>query len=299
VSIGTYGITRSSDVSIDDIDAFYNYTPNRETQNDVFIRIAANSIITYNYLPIDEQILGQENLLEGVYNLNLPSTIFNQLGFYTIYLRPKVISLTVMDCGVLSALPTIKGLLLNLNDLPSNLVSNNLLQGYKIEYINSDGTKMRNIVRYVVTSNKVSPVTENIGNTSQKAVRYRFDDAGTLLFLQLTPSSSSDVKPNAQPFIGNPGQTILLSNTNFEPLSIEIEMVENTLDTLMDIVAGEQVKDVQKGILTHYDKDRVITKQFDLYNIKDDVSDVPLFEIKERRLNVDESENFEDVISGI
>ena len=299
MSIGTYGITRSSDVSIDDIDAFYNYTPNRETQNDVFIRIAANSIITYNYLPIDEQILGQENLLEGVYNLNLPSTIFNQLGFYTIYLRPKVISLTVMDCGVLSALPTIKGLLLNLNDLPSNLVSNNLLQGYKIEYINSDGTKMRNIVRYVVTSNKVSPVTENIGNTSQKAVRYRFDDAGTLLFLQLTPSSSSDVKPNAQPFIGNPGQTILLSNTNFEPLSIEIEMVENTLDTLMDIVAGEQVKDVQKGILTHYDKDRVITKQFDLYNIKDDVSDVPLFEIKERRLNVDESENFEDVISGI
>jgi len=120
-----------------------------------------------------------------------------------------------------------------------------------------------------------------------------------LMFLQVTPSSSSDVKPNALPFIGNPGQTILVSNTFFTPLTIEVELVENTLDTLADIVAGEQIKDVQKGILTHYDKNRVITKQFNLYEIKEDVTDVPLFEVKEKRTSIDETQNFDDIVDEV
>jgi len=119
------------------------------------------------------------------------------------------------------------------------------------------------------------------------------------MFLQLTPSSSSDVKPNALPFIGNPGQTILISNTFFTPLTLEVELVENTIDTLSDIVAGEQIKDVQRGILTHYDKNRVITKQFNLYEIKEDVTDVPLFEVKEKRTSVDETQNFDDITDEV
>jgi len=154
---------------------------------------------------------------------------------------------------------------------------------------------LRNVVRYVVTSNKVSVSTENVGNTTQKAQRYRFDDSGTQLFLQLTPSSASDVKPNATPFIGNIGQTILISNTYFSPFVIELDLVENTIDTISDILAGEQVKDVQNGVLTYYDKNRVITKQFNLYEIKDDVHDVPLYEVKEKRTTIDESQNFTDV----
>jgi hypothetical protein len=165
--------------------------------------------------------------------------------------------------------------------------------------VNSDGTKLRNVVRYVVTSNKVVPVSENVGNTSQRAIRYRFDDSGTLMFLQVTPSSSSDVKPNALPFIGNPGQTILISNTFFTPLTIEVEMVENTIDTLSEYVAGEQIKDVQKGILTYYDKNRVIKKQFNVYEIKEDVTDVPLFEVKEERTGIDETQNFDDITSEV
>jgi hypothetical protein len=176
---------------------------------------------------------------------------------------------------------------------------NNALQGFRVEYINSDGTKMRNVVRYVVTSNKVSVTTENVGNTTQIATRYRFDDAGSLLFLQLTPSSSSDVKPNALPFIGNVGQTILLSNTYFTPLAMEVELVANTIDTLSDVVAGEQIKDVKNGILTYYDKDRVITKQFNLYEIKESTTDVPLYEVKEKRTNIDETQSFTDVTDGL
>ena len=237
--------------------------------------------------------------MEGLYNLRLPAAIFNELGIYTIYLKPKLTPIVIQDCGVLSALPTVKGIIIQINDLAEAYRANNALQGFRIEYINDDGTKLRNVVRYVVTSNKVSPVNENVGNTSQTSTRYRFDDAGTLVFLQLTPSSSSDVKPNALPFIGNPGQTMLLSNTYFSPLVVEVDLVENTIDTLSDIVAGEQVKDVQNGILTYYDKDRVITKQFNLFVIKDDVTDVPQYEVKEKRTNIDESQNFEDVTSDV
>jgi hypothetical protein len=282
---------------------YFKYVPNRQTSDDgAFIKLDAAELLTYCTLPEDDPNFityttpqeGQ-NLLEGLYNLRLPASTFNQLGIYTIYIKPKITMATIVDCSVLSSLPSIKGIVLDINELPEGLRANNALQGYRIEYLLSDGTKMRNVVRYVVTSNKAVPVTENVGNTSQKAVRYRFDDAGTLLFLQVTPSSSSDVKPNATPFIGNPAGVILLSNTYFTPVVVEIELVENTIDTLADIVAGEQVKDIQKGILTHYDKDRVITKQFNLYEIKEDTTNVPLFEVKEKRTTIDESQNFDDV----
>lgn len=299
MAVGTYGITRPSDVSVDDIEIFYNYMPNRQTLNNDIIRVEDN-LLDYCFLPEEEQIAGEENLLEGLYNLRLPAAIFSDLGIYTLYLRPRAYQFTIEDCGVLSAVPTVKGIVLKIdNNFPETFQANNALQGYRIEYINDDGTKLRNVVRYVVTSNKVSPITTNVGNTSQRATRYTFDDNGSLLFLQLTPSSSSDVKPNAFPFIGNVGQTILLSNTFFKPMAIEVELVENTLDTIANIVAGEQVKDVQNGILTYYDKDRVITKQFNLFEIKDDVTDVPLFEVKEKRGTIDESQNFNDVIDGI
>lgn len=299
MAIGVYGVVRPSDVDINDISMYYNYTPNRETLNNVIYTLNSNEILSYNYLPDSEQISGNENLLEGLYNLRLPSSIFNQLGIYTIYIKPKTYSTVIIDCSVLSSLPSVKGILLDINTLPDNLKANNALQGYRVEYISTNGIKLRNVVRYVVTSNKVVPISENVGNTTQKAIRYRFDDTGTLLFLQLTPSSSSDVKPNVSPFIGNPGQTIILSNTYFSPLTIEVEMVQNTVDTLANILAGNQTKDVQNGILTYYDENNVITDQFNLFEIKDDVTDVPLYEVKQKRTNIDETQNFDNIVEGI
>jgi hypothetical protein len=299
MAIGTIGITRPSDVNISDIDMYYDYTPNRQTPAGTITKVdnTADFLAPVQY---DEGIVGYtENLLEGLYDLKLPASIFSQLGIYTIYLKPKLVPTVIADCSVLSALPTIKGIVIDMNSIPEDLRANNALQGYRIEYVNSDGTKLRNVVRYVVTSNKVSAINENIGNTTQKAIRYRFDDAGTLIFLQVTPSSSSDVKANALPFIGNIGQTILMSNTYFSPVVVEVEMVENTIDTLTNYVAGEQIKDVQNGILTYYDENRVITRQFNLFEIKDDISNVPLYEVKERRTNIDVTENFDDVTAGI
>lgn len=301
MAIGNYGTTRASDVSINDIDIYYNYTPDRYTANNTILKIDnPSSVLDYCYLPNDDpNAVGTENLLEGMYDLRLPASIFNQLGIYTIYIKPKTINSVIVDCSVLSALPTVKGIVLDINSLPEGLRANNAMQGYRIEYINEDGTKLRNVVRHVATSNKVSITQDNVGDTSQKTQRYRFDDSGSLVFLQLTPSSSSDVKANAKPFIGNIGQTILISNTYFSPVVLEVELVENTIDTLSNIIAGEQIKDVSKGILTYYDSNRVITKQFNLFEIKNDVTDVPLYEVKEKRTYIDESQNFDSIVSEV
>ena len=300
MAVGTYGNTRSADISVNDLDMFYTYSSSRETNSNEVFRLDPTELIEELKLPSNDdlQITGGENLLGGMYNLKLPATTFNAIGIYTIYIRAKELQTVIADCGVLSAKPDIKGIVLDGNLIDTNLTSNNALQGYRIEYLNTDNTKLRNVVRYVVTSNKVTPVTENIGNTSQTSVRYRFDDAGTLIFLQLTPSSSSSSKPNVLPFIGTPNQKILMYNTNVNPLAIEIDMVENDIDTIVNIIGGEQVKDVNNGILTHYDDDRNIIKQFNLFEIKDDVGDTSLFEVKEKRQTIDESQDFDDIVES-
>lgn len=299
MATGTYGNLRAADISVNDLDMFYTFSPTREDNSNETFRLDAPSVLAPILTPTDEQVSGEDNLLGGLYNLILPATIFNQLGFYTIFIRPKQLRTIIVDCGVLSALPTVKGIVLDSNQLPAELTTNGALDGYRIEYINDDGTKLRNTVRYVVTSNRAIPVTENIGNTSQTAVRYRFDDSGSLIFLQLTPSSASNVKPNVNPFIGKPNQSILMYNTNVNPLTVEVEFVENTIDTVVDVVAGEQIKDVKRGIFTNYDVDRNILKQFNLYEIDDDVTDDALFEVKEKRDVIDNTQDFDDIVDSV
>jgi len=306
MAIGTFGNIRPADIEPADLEIYYTYTPNRETLPSGVSGLTPTDVLSEFTIPTDQQISGEENLLGGMYTLKLPATIFNQLGIYTVYIRPKVINktlsgaaLTITDCGVLSSLPSIKGIVINANSLEENLRTNNALQGYRVEYLESDGTKIRNTVRYVTTSNRVVPVTDNIANTSQTAIRYRFDDSGNLLFLQVTPSSASAVKPNTTPFIGSPNQRIMLSNTNVNPETIEIEMVENTIDTVVNYVAGEQIRDVKKGILTYYDESRNIVKQFDVYNIEDNINNEELYEVKEERATIDYSQDFDNITSDV
>lgn len=299
MAIGTYNPIRSADIAPENLDVFYTFSPSREENSNTVFRLTATDVLTPLLLPNDEQEVNEENLLGGIYNLSLPSTIFNQLGIYTIFIRPRVITLNLEDCGVLSSLPTVKGILLNKNDLDANLTTNNALQGYRVEYINSDGTKLRNVVRYITTSNKVIPVTENIGSTSQQSVRYRFDDTGDLIFCQLTPSSASSVKPNATPFIGNAGQKILLNSGNINPIAIEIEFVENDIDSVINFVGGETVRDVDNGIVTYYDADRNIVKQFDLFEVKDQFTNESLFEVKRQRTDIDDTQDINNIIDSV
>jgi hypothetical protein len=294
MATGTYGNRRPSDVSIDDIEMYYTYTPNRETlSTDVFSLTVSDVLTEITNPTISGTPLG------GLYNMTLPSTIFNEVGIYTIFIRPRQIQTVIEDCGVLSALPDVKGIVLDTNRTElqeiSERLNNNGLVGYRVEYFNEDNTKRRNFYRVVTSSNRAEPITENVSNTTQTSVRYRFNDAGSLLFLTLTPSSATNVKPNATPFIGEPNQNIYLINTYFNPITIEVELTEYSMETLSIGIFGEQTRAIEEGLITYYDDDRNIFAQYDLYEILDE-NDTPIFEVKQKRVNIDETKDFESII---
>jgi hypothetical protein len=94
-------------------------------------------------------------LLGGLYNLRLPATEFNQLGIYTLYIRPAQIRTSITDCSVLSALPNVKGIIIDINNVPDafrNKFQQQGLVGFRVEYLNADGSKIPNFFR-IVTSN--------------------------------------------------------------------------------------------------------------------------------------------------
>jgi hypothetical protein len=302
MAVGSYGTIRPADVSPADVDIFYHYVSGRTASAEVQFEKLDNSqdILTPVFHNANTGGNADTEILGGLYNLKLESSRFSELGIYTLYLRPKQIRTTVSDCGVLSSLPSVRGLVIDLSVIDpadrNKFVPQGLV-GYRIEYLDADsGAKIPNFFRIVTSSFYCEPITSNLSNSSQKAIRYRYSDIATnLMFLTLTPSSSPTSRPNTIPFIGQPNQSIILSNTFFNPVMLEIDMVEHDATTLAHALYGNQSKSVEDGIYTIYDQNNNIYKQFNLYEIKDDVNET-LYEIREKRDNIDESLNF-DVIT--
>jgi hypothetical protein len=225
--------------------------------------------------------------------------VFNQLGIYNIYIRPAEIRTTITDCGVLSALPNVKGLVFNIDAVPSQFRNKFVAQGlvgFRVEYLNSDGTKIPNFFRIITSSFFCEPILENQVNSSQKSIRYRYVDGSTnLLFCTLSPSSSPTNKPNATPFIGQPNQNVIISNTFFNPITIEVEIVENDISTLAIALLGNQTKSMEDGIYTMYDTDNNIFRQYNLYEVRDEFNSL-LYEVRQDRGdNIDYSKNFTNI----
>ena len=236
-----------------------------------------------------------------MYNLKLPASEFNALGIYTLYIRPVEIRTTILDCGILSAIPNVKGIVIDINQVPSqyrNKFVNQGLVGYRIEYLNQDGTKIPNFYRIVTSSFFCEPVITNQTNTSQKAIRYRYVTGGSdLIFCTLSPSSAPTNKPNAIPFIGQPNQSIIVTNTYFNPITIDIQMAEHDIDTLAIALYGNQTKSIDDGIYTLYDSQNNIYKQYNLFEIRDNFNEL-LYEVRQDRgTNIDFSKNFTNIIS--
>lgn len=300
MATGSYGTIRSADVSPDDVEIILNYTPSRDvTDNFVLTKLDAKSILRPYFH--NQQTGGGSNveILGGLYNLKLPADQFNRLGIYTLYIRPAEIRTTITDCGVLSALPNVKGIVIDLNNVPSqyrNKFVNQGLVGFRVEYLNSDGTKIPNFFRIITSSFYCEPVVQNLTNTSQKSIRYVYvEGTSNLLFCTLSPSSSPTNKPNATPFIGQPNQNIIISNTYFNPITTEIEIVDQDISTLAIALYGNQTKSINDGIYTIYDSDNNIYKQYNLYEIRDQFNDL-LYEVRQDRgNNIDFSKAFNNI----
>jgi len=298
---GAYGTIRIADPNIDDIEVVYTYIADRSiinTNNLKAIKLDAKSVLSPIIHPEKDDILG------GLYNLRLPTSTFNQKGVYNIVIKPKEIKAKIVDCGVLSVRPDIKGLILDTTDsllskFSSKLV-NNGLTGYRIEYVDvTSGKKTPNLFRIVTSANRCEPITENLTNSNQKSIRYRFNDASNLLFLTLTPSAASNIKPTVTPFIGNVGQEIIIYNTFFDPIMLEVEMVEHTIETIAHGIYGNQSEsaDGKFTIYTSNDK-KEIYKQYNLFDIVDDFGK-PLFKVKEEVTTIDSNMEFNKIINKI
>ena len=300
MALGSYGTIRPADVSPEDVEIIMNYTPSRDQTNSfVLTKLNAASLLKPYYNNNATGVNNNIEILGGLYNLTLPADQFNKIGIYTLYIRPAQIRTLITDCGVLSALPNVKGLVIDLNNVPSqfrNKFTNQGLVGFRIEYLNSDGTKIPNFFRIITSSFFCEPVFQNLTNTSQKAIRYRYVDGTTnLIFCTLSPASSPTNKPNATPYIGQPNQNIIITNTFFNPISMDIEIAEHDFNTIAIALYGNQTKSMDDGIYTIYDTSNNIYRQYNLYEIRDEFNKL-LYEVREDRgNNIDFSKNFTSI----
>jgi len=301
MALGTYGITRPADVSPDDVEIILHYTPSRDVTNNFTLKkLNAANILTPYFHNSDTGGNNNVEILGGLYNLRLPATEFSKLGIYTLMIRPAEIRTTINDCGVLSALPNVKGIIIDINNVPSqyrNKFVNQGLVGFRVEYLNNNGTKIPNFYRLVTSSFYCEPVITEQVNTTQKSIRYRYVDNPTdLIFCALSPSSSPSNKPSAIPFIGQPNQNIIITNTFFNPITIDVQMAEYDIDTLAIALYGNQTKSIEDGIYTLYDTAGNIYKQYNLFEIRNNFSEL-LFEVRQdRNNNIDYSKNFTNII---
>jgi hypothetical protein len=302
MAIGSYGTIRPSDVSPADVEIIMNYTPSRDvTDQFVLTKLDAQTILRPYFANSETGGNAGVEVLGGLYNLTLPANQFNALGIYTLYIRPAEIRTVISDCGVLSALPNVKGIVIDISDVPTQYQNKFVPQGlvgFRVEYLSPDGSKIPNFFRVVTSSFFCEPVVTNEVNTTQKAIRYRYVDGDSnLLFLTLSPSSSPTNKPNATPYIGQPDQDIIITNTFFNPVSVEIEMVEYDISSLAIALYGNQTKSIDDGIYTIYDANDNIYRQYNLYEIRDQFNAL-LYEVRQSRgNNIDFSKNFTNITS--
>jgi hypothetical protein len=297
MATGNYGTIRPADVSVDDVEILYSYTPSRELVVDVeLLSLDPAEVLIPATTPNNvNEVLG------GLYTLKLPTSVFGSKGFYTIIIRPKEIRTTIQDCGVLVDNQDVKGLAFDINQIDTELQSrfeNGNLVGYRVEYLKeetgSGQDKIQNLFRIITSNNRALPITQNQGNDNASQ-SYTFNDNSTTVFCTLTPSSAPSIKPNAVPFIGNPQQEVIITNTFFNPVMLEIEMVEYDDESLAIALYSNQTKSLEDGIYTIYNFTNEIYKQYNLYEVKDQFTGKPLYEVREQKNTIDPTKDFDDI----
>ena len=297
MATGNYGTIRPADVSVEDVEMWYSFTPSREIVSDVVLKPLnpAEVLIPANDPNNSSEILG------GLYTLKLPTSDFGTKGYYSIIIRPKQIRTTIQNCGVLIDNQDVKGIAFNYDGIDQDIqgrFENGNLVGYRVEYLKEQtGTgqdKIQNLFRIITSNNRALAIPQAQGNSSA-SVAYTFNDNATSVFCTLTPSSAPSIKPNAVPFIGNPGQRVIITNTFFNPVMIEIEMVEYDDESLAYALYSNQTKSLEDGIYTIYNFGNQIYKQYNLYEVKDQFSGKPLYEVREEKFTIDPTKDFDDI----
>ena len=298
---GVYGTKIGSIVSPSDVDIFYSYSPTRnavDALNANFKRLDSSLLMQAN-IEENNNTEQYDNILEGLYNLKLPLEYFSKKGFYNIYIKPREIETVLTDVGILSAYPDVKGLIIDTSKitdmtLKNLLLLNNSLVGYRVIYFDNN-FKRESYYRLITSNNKCEPIVQNLTDVNQKSIRYRYNDNSTLVFLTVTPSMATTFKANALPYIGVASQKIAIVNTKFEPVMIELEMVEHDIETVSTMLEGSQLRNMDNGLITTFNSKGEIYSQSEVYSLKDEYSKEPIYEVKKNKNNsVDFSQTIND-----
>jgi len=287
MAVGIYGTKKLASVDFNDVDILYAYSASREVVGDLQFQPMYGSI-TENEL---RKLAG----VDGAYKLRLPATIFNRLGFYTIILKPKTFQTQIIDCSIVvtntdtEIQTSDKGIVipkLNFQDTGS-------LIGYRIEYIDENGIKIKNFHRIITSSDLVS-VSVSSQSSQPNNATYSLDPNGTNLFLTVSPDENSRISNQQQPSLGSAGQQILISNTFFDPVMIEVEMVDQNIRTLGRVLTGNSIRDNLTGRLSYFDEQGNLWKQYLMTTRKNQFGTGEI-DIKRELSDIDFNQTFNDL----
>lgn len=299
MSQGVYGTRVASKVTANDVEIFYTYRETRNSDNNgsIIFQKLPSTILTQALVEKDSESI--DDILEGMYNLKLPLSYFNKKGFYTVYIRPREIHATIEDVSSLNTFPDVKGIIINtesFNDeyIRSKFSENNSLVGYRVEYFSKDGVR-QDYYRLVTSNNKCEPVTQNVTNSQSVNTVYAYNGSSSLTFITLTPSTAASFKTDSAPYIGTSGTKVVFINTMFEPIMLDIEMVDHDIDTVSTMLEGSQLRDLENGLITTFNDNGEIYNQQELYSLKDEYTKNPIYEVKKNKVgSVDFSQALTD-----
>jgi hypothetical protein len=276
---GVYGTVRAANVNpLTDVKMYYHYRPTRGTLDDVFgedfVELDNTCLVKSSGITTGDTV----EAIKGLYSLRLPMDQFSEKGIYTIYIKPSEFELKIVDVSILENYnnPVVEGIVINSDDVDGNID----LTGYRVEYYDSNG-EITDTVRLITSCNACEPVKVTVGDSYARSTRYRISNVSSnkLLFCTLTPSTSSSYKPNSSPSPGYVGQTIHIVNTKFNPVLLEVEMVDHDFDTISTMLEGDQIRDLDNGLLTTYDENKQIYKQAEFHTLKTK-NGTPLYDVK-------------------
>ena len=304
MSIGVYGtnipihIDSNKLSSLVDISYCYNESRAYDSLSSSKFKSLPSSVLA-NCTRDVENGSNLDEIVDGMYTLQLPLSDFNKKGFYTVYIKPKEYAINITDVGCLSAYSDVRGIILDTNAISDEIIknmarTNNGLVGFRIVFLDENGVR-EDYYRIVTSNNKCEPVIQAPNSSSDKTYTYRYDDSSSLTFLTVSPSSAPTFKSNATPYIGKPTQRILLVNTLFEPIQLDIEMVTHDADTISNMLEGSQLRDLDNGLVTTYNEKNEIYAQSEHYTLKENASGNPVYEVKKNKTDsIDFSQTIDD-----
>lgn len=306
MAVGAYGTQIPINISNNEIpnlvDITYCYHESRSfdtLSNTKFMRLDSTILTQARRDTVSDD--ESDAIVEGMYNLQLPLSVFNKKGFYTVYIKPKEIPATIVDVGSLTAFPDVRGIVIDTTQIQNNTMqtlakNSNELAGYRVIYLDENNNR-QNYYRIITSNNKCEPVVQAPNSSSDKSISYRYEDSSSLIFITLSPSSAPTFKENAIPYIGKVSQRILLVNTLFEPIALDIELTTHDMDTISYMLESSQLRDLENGLVTTFNNNDEIYHQAEHFTLKDEYTGKPVYEVKQNKRNsVDFSQTISDKI---